>query len=354
MSTDTYVKGILNGPHKKFYPDGKVKEEGSYTNDEGRGKWTFYDQKGTVIKEFPSNYQAKLSAYRKDVLHIPVFDKSTVDGAFELKYKNGNVRYQGRVTNHKQEGVWKYYDEKGTLRVEEYFENGVAENRQTYYDESGKILKSVYCKAGQLDGDITEYVYKQFEPVNYYFIEGKEIASDAEFLKKRQRGDQGNEAVIMEEPVVSVVEAKKMQEESPRYEPIRTYDDKIRMDTVSKRNGVTKLSKTLPRKPNDKRFPEIKEMIFNLEITHDGAYVLEQYNDYKPGDNEVMLFYEDNEGDVFSGQQMEFRIGKNIRAALRSKQLEISELVDLYQHQIYHGPTINRQTAIFKLGKEVN
>lgn len=358
MSTDTYVKGVLNGPHKKLFPDGKIREEGNYTNGDGTGKWRFYDRKGALIKEFPSNYEAKLNAYRKDVLHMPVFDKNAAEGDYKLKYANGQVRYAGTVKDHKQEGFWKYYDEKGTLRLEEHFENGLAEQRQSYYDETGKILKTVYYKAGKLDGDITEYVSKQFETVNFYFIDGKEIASDAEFLKKRKQGEQGNESAWAEEKVMEiaeepVVEAKKVEEASPRYEPIRTYDDKIRMDTVSNIDGVLKLSKTLPRKPEDKRCPEIKELLLNLHITLNGSYVLEQHKEYKPTDNEVILFYEDNTGDIVSGQQMEFRVGKNIKAALKSKQLEISELVGLYQSQIYKGPRINRYMAIRKLENEM-
>lgn len=368
LTTDTYLNGKKTGPHRRYFSDGHIREEGNFTDGEESGIWRVYDPKGNVIKEVPSKYPAELDVYKRTVLHMPVFERDSGTITYKpsflndsggisymLQYPNGKKRWGGALANYKQEGRWLYYDKEGKVRAEQYFTKGVHDGWERYYDSAGRLFLEMNFTEGKLDGVLTEYNYALSEPIKHYFLDGAEIAEEHEYERKKEKRDMSNniaEPVVQSMPMMeeeNKVQAK-LKETSV---PVVAYDDKIRMDTVSNSNGVLRLTKILPRKSRDKRFPEIKEMILNLEITRDGLYVLDRYKDYKPGENEVILFYEDNTGDVVSWQQMEFRIGKNIEAALKSKQLEISELVDLYQRQIYRGPVINTQVAIFKLGREI-
>jgi hypothetical protein len=56
-------------------------------------------------------------------------------------------------------------------------------------------------------------------------------------------------------------------------------------------------------------------MLFKVEITNDGYFVMERPKTYKPKSNEIAVFYEDNEGD-FSDQQISVSIGTDIKKAI--------------------------------------
>ena len=50
-ATLTYEDGKLEGDAEFFYPTGRIKIKGKYKDDEKRGKWLFYDEKGQVINK---------------------------------------------------------------------------------------------------------------------------------------------------------------------------------------------------------------------------------------------------------------------------------------------------------------
>jgi len=50
-ATLTYEEGKLEGDAEFFYPTGRIKIKGKYKDNEKRGKWLFYDEKGEVINK---------------------------------------------------------------------------------------------------------------------------------------------------------------------------------------------------------------------------------------------------------------------------------------------------------------
>lgn len=49
-SESNFKKGINNGYSMVWYPNGNVRYFGDYTNGNKSGSWTFYNEKGKVVK----------------------------------------------------------------------------------------------------------------------------------------------------------------------------------------------------------------------------------------------------------------------------------------------------------------
>jgi antitoxin component YwqK of YwqJK toxin-antitoxin module len=92
---------IKNGIFTEYYPGKKqIKFQGEQDNMGNRhGKWTFYSESGI---EMSSTH----------------YEHGKKHGASFAKYPNGAMHYMGEYENDKEVGVWKMYDEKGTLVTE--------------------------------------------------------------------------------------------------------------------------------------------------------------------------------------------------------------------------------------------
>jgi antitoxin component YwqK of YwqJK toxin-antitoxin module len=92
---------IKNGIYTEYYPGRKqIKFQGEQDNMGNRhGKWTFYSESGI---EMSSTH----------------YEHGKKHGASFAKYPNGALHYMGEYENDKEVGVWKMYDEKGTLVTE--------------------------------------------------------------------------------------------------------------------------------------------------------------------------------------------------------------------------------------------
>ncbi|NOQ73820.1 MAG: hypothetical protein GQ574_17565 [Crocinitomix sp.] len=50
-SESHYTHGTRNGHSITFFPNGKVRYVGEYTDDKQVGHWVFYDEEGNIVKE---------------------------------------------------------------------------------------------------------------------------------------------------------------------------------------------------------------------------------------------------------------------------------------------------------------
>jgi antitoxin component YwqK of YwqJK toxin-antitoxin module len=92
------ASGQRKGEWKEFFPDGKTKAKGLYVDDFKSGYWEYYHQNGMV--EQKGKYDAK-----------------------------------GRLS-----GLWQWFDENGNVLREENFRNGLNDGQLTEYDSQGKII----------------------------------------------------------------------------------------------------------------------------------------------------------------------------------------------------------------------
>ncbi len=172
-------KGQKTGTWKKFYEDGKLKEESRYKNDLLNGYLKEYDRKGKLINA---------TLYIDGVAQTYAEEIATLDIKKEY-YEDGTVRREGiyDVTG-KENGIFKYYDEKGKIEKTEFYVHGVLVavglideegKRQGYWEEyylepEGQIRSKGKYKDGE---KIEEWQYffvnNQLQQIGKYDKKGR-------------------------------------------------------------------------------------------------------------------------------------------------------------------------------------
>jgi hypothetical protein len=90
---DTSIKdGVLI----KRYPNGVIKERSYYVAGRRQGECQSFHPNGKLQSD-------------------DFFVGGLIDGATTVYYDNGQKEYEGTCTKGKPSGIWKFYDEKGTL-----------------------------------------------------------------------------------------------------------------------------------------------------------------------------------------------------------------------------------------------
>lgn len=100
MSTESYVKGKLNGAKKIFYKGGKVVEEINYTNGIKNGVYKKYSENGNVLEE---------ATYKNDQL----------EGQATYKNGLGQIVSTGKYKDGKKAGLWKFYENGKFVKEED-------------------------------------------------------------------------------------------------------------------------------------------------------------------------------------------------------------------------------------------
>ncbi|HZX62506.1 MAG TPA: hypothetical protein VFE66_04765 [Bacteroidales bacterium] len=79
-----------------WYPNKKIQMLGEYKAKKRDGKWIYYYENGNVWSE-------------------GFFKDGKSDGKRTTHYENGKIFYEGYYQEDRRVGVWKFFDEKGTL-----------------------------------------------------------------------------------------------------------------------------------------------------------------------------------------------------------------------------------------------
>ncbi|AEA42253.1 toxin-antitoxin system YwqK family antitoxin [Fluviicola taffensis] len=97
---------IKNGIYTEYYPGRKaVKFKGPQDDENLRnGRWFFYDEKGNELS---------MTEYVNGKKHGFIF----------VRYPNGSMRYTGEFNMDVESGVWKFYNEDGTISSEKDYAN---------------------------------------------------------------------------------------------------------------------------------------------------------------------------------------------------------------------------------------
>jgi antitoxin component YwqK of YwqJK toxin-antitoxin module len=120
ISEEIYSAGKRNGISIKYYPDGKVAEKLSYSNDIRNGDWIRYYNNGNKwIKSY----------YLKDKLN----------GKFEAWFENGGIEFSGEYLNDTRNGLWTIFNKDGSVRYKMEYVKGVTKDRQMDQDQSDFI-----------------------------------------------------------------------------------------------------------------------------------------------------------------------------------------------------------------------
>ena len=80
-----------------WYPKRKLQMTGEYKANQRDGKWIYYYENGNIWSE-------------------GFFKEGKSDGKRITHYENGKIFYEGFYKADRRVGIWKFYDENGTLR----------------------------------------------------------------------------------------------------------------------------------------------------------------------------------------------------------------------------------------------
>ncbi len=131
--------------------------------------------------------QPKFEYYDEDQKQIKSeehFLKGNPHGKTITYFKNGKVSKLGWNKYGKQDSVWKYYYENGTLKAEEHFSRGMKTGRNTYFYKTGKPAQQTVFDQDRPDSTWTAW------------YENGQIKSQEVFVKENAMGF-GNIILIM-------------------------------------------------------------------------------------------------------------------------------------------------------------
>ena len=124
----TYRDGIRQGPFKTYYNDGKVAQAGFFENDEPNGELTYFHPSGEVRLK-------------------TTLVKGQPNGAVKFYYPNGVVQSEGSFTRGLLSGPYKTYYPNSQIEVEVLADKNGRGRYRSYY-QSGKLqTESIYAPA---------------------------------------------------------------------------------------------------------------------------------------------------------------------------------------------------------------
>jgi uncharacterized protein len=202
-------KGLKQGDWKDFYPNGGIKSEKTYKDDQLHGYYKEYDQKGNLVLTMLYENGAIVKSNVQDQPDIEIvnrYDQSgklIFSGPFRNKvpvgiqrdfgpdgkvtnariyndnglllsegivdeagnkngkwkdfYPSGKIEAEGQYTDNRKTGVWKFYNEFEKGEQTGSFNNGRPDGLWKWYYENGALLREEEYFQGQRDGAYTEY-----------------------------------------------------------------------------------------------------------------------------------------------------------------------------------------------------
>jgi antitoxin component YwqK of YwqJK toxin-antitoxin module len=175
----TYVNSRPNGYYKTYYENGQVQEEGTWKSNRNIGAFKRYYENGQVQQDFNFNNSGKR------------------EGKQVYYYENGQVMIEGEWSAGKESGIIKEYYENGDLKAEKAFVDGGLDvaNTKTYEPKNPiekkdeladapvkivKVSKDEMPNIGVFDGNGYHKMYNQNKQLskdgyfkNYRLMDGK-------------------------------------------------------------------------------------------------------------------------------------------------------------------------------------
>jgi antitoxin component YwqK of YwqJK toxin-antitoxin module len=105
-----YLNGLLHGRVKKWYANGQLMEERSYTDGQKNGMQTAFWENGNPKFAFMAKadaYEGELKEWTVDgkLIHLANFKAGQEEGVQKLWYDNGKIRANYVITNGRRYGL---------------------------------------------------------------------------------------------------------------------------------------------------------------------------------------------------------------------------------------------------------
>ncbi len=209
----TDAKGKKQGFWRKNHPNGNIRYEGSFKDDQPEGIFRYYteegklkmacfyyakgqrsrckgfDEKGNFISE--GNYigQKKDSVWTffsesKAVVGRETWINGVKQGSEFTYYENGQISEELNWNKGKKDGAWKQFYEDGKPRLTATYKEGLLNGKMTYFYANGKVQN-----AGNYVADLREGTWYYFEENGN--LKGTEVfkngVSEKPFLMKIEK-----------------------------------------------------------------------------------------------------------------------------------------------------------------------
>jgi uncharacterized protein len=177
--------GNRNGKWKDLFPNGKVQDEGQYSDNRRSGSWKFYNtlekveqtgaynngrpdglwkwyyENGSVLREeeyFQGQRDGLSTEYTPAGEIIAQGQYSDGEKNGDWKFKEGDISESGKYITGLRDGVWKAFYSNGKLRFKGNYVQGNPDGQQISYYEDGKIKEEQYYQMG-----IRQKTWKKFD-----------------------------------------------------------------------------------------------------------------------------------------------------------------------------------------------
>ncbi len=229
-------KGLKQGEWKEFYPNGRIKTEKTYVDDNLHGYYKEYDNRGilvlTMLYEngalvksqvedqpdietvnkydqdgkliFSGPYRSNVPVgihreFGKDgkVINAIIYNDNGVkisegivdeagnhNGKWKDFYPDGKIQAEGQFTDNRRSGQWKFYNAAQKVEQTGGYNNGRPDGLWKWYYENGALLREEEYFQGQRDGMCTEY-----SPAGEVIAEGQYSDGEKNGEWKLKNGD---------------------------------------------------------------------------------------------------------------------------------------------------------------------
>lgn len=135
----------------EYWPDGKIKVSATYRNGVAEGVRREFSEEGQIVKSFIYN--------NGNVTGEGIIKEDGVkDGHWKEYYADGHLRAEGDYKDDRKTGGWKYYYPDGKLEQEgKYTASGKYTGKWKWYFPSGALMLEEEYAGGQKDGMHIEY-----------------------------------------------------------------------------------------------------------------------------------------------------------------------------------------------------
>ena len=126
MTEFTYKNGKLEGIQKNYYKTGKVQNDVNAINNEYEGVMNEYYESGkpkatvTYVHGKRQGLYKAMSEDAKTVVITVKYKDDVMDGDYKEYFANGNMKLSGKYMMGKKQGIWKEYDDKGVINTMNY------------------------------------------------------------------------------------------------------------------------------------------------------------------------------------------------------------------------------------------
>lgn len=153
-----------------YYPNGKVKVEGSYYNNKAEGVRREYTPEGKIEKSY---------VFKNGVMiGIGIVDENGwKQGAWKEYYDDGSLKQEGSYFNTKKSGLWKFYFQGNNSIVEQigtYDNKGNPIGEWKWFYESGNIHRIENYENGMLNGLMEEKTDSGLVITRGIYLDGQE------------------------------------------------------------------------------------------------------------------------------------------------------------------------------------